>query len=376
MGLSSKKTKTTSVQDQAGTATTTPDVPDWLLKPAQNLAGHVGGFLDQGPDAYTPEVSGLQQGAFDSAGGLTTSPLIGEGAGAVRGAQTQFDGGTVQGQSLLDGLENYYTPYKDQILNPVLNDFDANSGKVRAAQAADGAKGAFRGSRFGVREGQTEGELARGRASTEGGLLSDMFNTSTALSGQDASRRQSAMEGNASRALTAQTAGSDAAMRQGGLLAGFGQAQGGEDRANLGVQATLGGQQTELQNKIKQFPLEYQQQLEGLFAGLDPSLFSGQTVNSTEHSTGSGTSTTTDPMGTIGKMAKVAGTVAMMSDRRLKRDIVPLGKRPDGLIVYLYRYLWSPVLHAGVMAQEVLRVKPEAVFTLAGGYLAVDYGKL
>lgn len=64
------------------------------------------------------------------------------------------------------------------------------------------------------------------------------------------------------------------------------------------------------------------------------------------------------------------------SDRRLKRDIVQIGRRPDGLAVYLYRYFWSPILHAGVMAQEVLKVKPWAVVTTPSGFLAVDYGAL
>jgi hypothetical protein len=64
------------------------------------------------------------------------------------------------------------------------------------------------------------------------------------------------------------------------------------------------------------------------------------------------------------------------SDRRLKRDVVRIGTRPDGLGVYLFRYIWSPILHAGVMAQEVLRVKPEAVVRMPSGYLAVNYGAL
>jgi len=70
-----------------------------------------------------------------------------------------------------------------------------------------------------------------------------------------------------------------------------------------------------------------------------------------------------------------AGIMAF-SDERLKRDVKKVGARPDGLGVYLFRYLWDQAVHLGVMAQEVLWVKPEAVVRDASGFLAVDYGKL
>ena len=59
------------------------------------------------------------------------------------------------------------------------------------------------------------------------------------------------------------------------------------------------------------------------------------------------------------------------SDRRLKRDIVPLG---GGW--HSFRYIGSDVRHVGVMADEVLRTRPELVFQHRSGYLMVDYGRL
>ena len=70
------------------------------------------------------------------------------------------------------------------------------------------------------------------------------------------------------------------------------------------------------------------------------------------------------------------GSAAMLSDVRLKRDVQKVGERPDGLGVYLFRYLWSPIWYVGALAQEVLRVKPEAVVTTPEGWLAVRYGWL
>jgi hypothetical protein len=68
--------------------------------------------------------------------------------------------------------------------------------------------------------------------------------------------------------------------------------------------------------------------------------------------------------------------ITAFSDERLKRDVKKVGTRPDGLGVYLFRYLWSEAVHLGVMAQEVLWTKPEAVVRTPSGFFAVDYGQL
>ena len=72
--------------------------------------------------------------------------------------------------------------------------------------------------------------------------------------------------------------------------------------------------------------------------------------------------------------AIVVGTV---SDVRLKRDIVLVGRRDDGLGIYSYRYLWSDTVYVGVMAQEVALVHPDAVVRgMLDDYLRVDYSRL
>jgi hypothetical protein len=66
----------------------------------------------------------------------------------------------------------------------------------------------------------------------------------------------------------------------------------------------------------------------------------------------------------------------MFSDIRLKRDIRRIGAMASGLSIYSYRYVWSDEPQIGVMAQEALRVKPEAVMLHPSGYLMVNYGLL
>lgn len=68
--------------------------------------------------------------------------------------------------------------------------------------------------------------------------------------------------------------------------------------------------------------------------------------------------------------------ITAFSDRRLKTAIKRIGKtRVMGLPLYAFRYIWGGPVRVGVMAQDVLRVKPEAVVKV-GGYFAVNYGAL
>jgi outer membrane immunogenic protein len=65
------------------------------------------------------------------------------------------------------------------------------------------------------------------------------------------------------------------------------------------------------------------------------------------------------------------------SDVRLKRDIVLVGRRSDGLGIYRFRYLWSEDVYVGVMAQEVALLHPDAVVRDdLTGYMAVNYTRL
>jgi hypothetical protein len=64
------------------------------------------------------------------------------------------------------------------------------------------------------------------------------------------------------------------------------------------------------------------------------------------------------------------------SDARLKRDIVLLGRLPNGLNIYRFRYVGQNQLYVGVMAQEVAAIVPNAVARGNDGYLQVNYDRL
>ena len=69
-----------------------------------------------------------------------------------------------------------------------------------------------------------------------------------------------------------------------------------------------------------------------------------------------------------------AGLKSLLSDRRLKKNIKLIGEI-NGLNWYEFDYIWGGPRRIGVMAQEALKIIPEAVFKI-GKWLAVDYSKL
>ena len=85
-------------------------------------------------------------------------------------------------------------------------------------------------------------------------------------------------------------------------------------------------------------------------------------------------------MGGIGAIAGAglsAYTGGMGSDIRLKKNIELAGVDEDtGLNLYDFNYKWGSKRFRGVMAQEVMKDFPEAVYTSGAGWLGVYYDKL
>jgi hypothetical protein len=67
--------------------------------------------------------------------------------------------------------------------------------------------------------------------------------------------------------------------------------------------------------------------------------------------------------------------LAKWSDIRLKTNIKRIGTHSSGVGIYEYDYVWGGGKQIGVMAQEVEKVVPDAVFEV-GGFKAVNYARL
>lgn len=62
-----------------------------------------------------------------------------------------------------------------------------------------------------------------------------------------------------------------------------------------------------------------------------------------------------------------------LSDRRLKENIQKIGESISGLGIYKFNYIGKAKQYIGAMADEVIKVVPEAVGTTSNGYLGVNY---
>lgn len=74
---------------------------------------------------------------------------------------------------------------------------------------------------------------------------------------------------------------------------------------------------------------------------------------------------------TLGDVGKAIGKI--FSDVRLKADISRVGEFSKGIGIYKFRYVGHEQFFVGVLAQEVLLNRPEAVSMTDTGFFAVDY---
>jgi len=78
----------------------------------------------------------------------------------------------------------------------------------------------------------------------------------------------------------------------------------------------------------------------------------------------------------LGGLAGLGGAAIFASDRRLKHNLVPRGTMASGVPIYEFSYNGSDERHTGVMAQDVMKIRPGAVEIMSNGYMAVNYGLL
>jgi hypothetical protein len=137
----------------------------------------------------------------------------------------------------------------------------------------------------------------------------------------------------------------------------------GDYRTNL-AQAQIDADRAKYQynnTKDQQALQQYMDLIQGNYGGTQ------QQINPyTRNSTG-------ETLGQAAQIAAIAGPL-LMSDSRLKENIIPLGKE-NGHNIYEFSYIGQPERYVGVMAQEVMKTNPEAVAETPIGY-AVYYDKI
>ncbi len=125
-------------------------------------------------------------------------------------------------------------------------------------------------------------------------------------------------------------------------------------------QLGAGANQRDLAGQESQAPLIALQQLASAL-GILPTA-EGSTSSSTKTSSG------------LAGLAQAGATAYAKSDIHLKENITHIGES-NGFPLYTFQYKGEPELYQGVMAQDVLKSRPDAVMQI-DGFLAVDYSKI
>jgi hypothetical protein len=205
--------------------------------------------------------------------------------------------------------------------------------------------------------------LARGLSQGEGGLISNEYNQ---LVGQQQGAANQYMSNAANAAQGTAALGQIPLQNQLQGIAAAGSLP--------GLYTAPGATQLTAANAAQQQPYENLQLPSSLLAGL---------AGLGGTSSGTGTSTTTQPVNPFTTALGAGLGLYALSDERLKEDIEPIGIMFNGLTTYKWRFRGDPSrrTHVGVMAQEAEKVKPEAVVDVGlwrGGpsVKMVDYDKV
>ena len=373
---------------------------------ARQQAGRLGEYQPYLTEAG--RLFGRQERALDEAYGYLPGAreAVTGGLGALSRAEETARGTTgIYDPSM---AQSFFNPYEDQVVQQTLEDIGRQS-----AQADIGLRdqaisaGAFGGSRGRITQEELARQTGRGAAEAVSGIRSAGFGQAQQQAQQAFEQQRGAQQGLAS--MQAGIGGQQAQLGQalgglgqlaagmggqfgqiGGGLAGLGQQSQQQLGAQVGMLNQLGqqGQATQQAALSRQFAgaqqlagepmqrlLQGQQLLAGMPAGQISGGTQGQSYQPQSYQKPSGFS---QAVGTAGQIASLFA----LSDVELKDNIKKVGELEPG--VGWYTWDWNAKAKSmgaesepaeGVIAQEVLEVKPNAVI-VKDGYYAVNYGKV
>ena len=387
------------------------------------------GMFESG-QAYDPTqaLQGMAQEQFRP----TIAPVTGYQAPTIEataGPQAAQIGqvSTPQFQGLLgQDIGAYQSPYQQQVIDLAMGDIQKQADIARGGSQDRAIRaGAFGGSRSAILESESQKPYAEAMAQTAAGLRQSGFQQAQQAAQSDLARQQQlgifgagqqqqraiqqaqfgqqagmfgaelgqqrnlqqaqmqqqrqmgGLDIAGRAALTQPQLEMQARAQRAGLLGGLQ----GQQTQGLGLLGGIGQQQQGLQQQglgaaRGEFnrALGYgQQQLGLLQGGLGTPLVSTTGSASERGISGKG----------VGEGAAAIGTIMkLFSDKKLKENIKPIGKSANGHNLYTWDWnekakglgIDSPT--TGVIAQEVMKYMPEAVFKDTTGYYKVNYGVL
>ena len=365
---------TTSPTSTPGLGTSTTQGLNSTFAPyVTNMLGQEQALVNSGMPVYTGQLSAgpsdIQNQYFANSNQLASTGLT----------PTQFQSGTFDSNA----AAQYMNPYTQAALNPQLQalQLQANQNEQGDLSKLTNA-GAFGGTRQAVLQGQDAYNLLAQQSNLIGqgyntaySNAMNQFNTANSQSLQAQQNQEAANEASANYGLAANQALGTAGNTQQAL-------QQAADTASLNQF-----------NQQVQYPQTLLTDQSSMLSGL-PISAAATTPNTSTLSniagdlsglTGIYNALSGNSNGnTSGSSGATGGSNGTTSDIRAKENIIKIDVRPDGLSIYEFDYKPefknTPTAghgrYRGLMAQEVERVYPNAVFTLDSGYKAIDYSKV
>jgi hypothetical protein len=366
------------------------EIPQWVQNAGQAnyaLAQDVASQpLQQYQGQLVSSVSPQMQQGWNLA---ANSGSVGQGAqSAGQAALMSGAGYTPQqvGAPTQSQLAGYMNPYTQSVINATLPIMQQNLGLSQDQQQnAASSANAFGGSRQAIQQGVTQAQGAMGM-----GQMAAQLNQANFAQGMGAA--QQANLANQQAGLT----GNAQQIAAGGALGTLGAQQMQNNLANYGMLTSAGALQEQQQQNVINAQISQLAQAQGYPAqqlgvlesalGMTPynTGTSGSSASTTEQQTSNPAAIATGAMqmmgnlfGSGGQGMAALGALGIGSDRRLKTDIVKVGKHHTGVPIYGFRYKGDPKHYpkvVGPMAEDVAKIAPHAVSSIpgSGGKMAVD----
>ena len=357
-----------AAEQQAQSSKEVTNIQNWANRPEMSTPW---GKMEWGTSAVTDPATG--QPVTKWTGNLSLSPQEQASLDSQQAVQT---GRSQAAETLLGQATGAFKTPADWSKLPGLQTLGSTG--YDPTKARDRAESALFQRQMGMIEpGLTQSEGARRTRLANMGIAPE--------GGSEAwNRAQMSMDANRNKAysdaaLSSIAGGGAEAQRELGLATG---AMGAENQARQQAIAEMAQQRgmslnelnallTGQQVSMPQMPSFNQAQRAEPLQALAAAQARGSFDQSNQGGSGIGTLIGTGVGAYFGMPGVGAAAGSAVSDRRLKKNIVPLG---GGW--YAFSYLWDSVLRFGVMAQELLLTKPEAVIVMPNGYYAVDYSKI